>query len=458
MQALVESIATRLERAADRLRFSGDCAGEQRFRDAALAIRRDLDFLEALALEQALHATDARPDISLSFFAAQEYEPSGSASVSAAAAPGGDAGTTVSATDPSVLACVDPSQLVCVDPSLAESLNPPALQCTAPSALGSADPNLAMCIDPGASQNASPPASFSPAAASGNAPSTGTPNATVSAEQSGDSSTQPNSNAQAPVSADSPSAQPDPSAAGLAPADVSATVNATIKGLQYFFAPVDQYGNPLEGPLNIYSNDPFKLFSTNFQTVAENAYGYTLADLPYYPTQYANVTLSWADKLQIWGPPSQQAVTDAMLGGNYVLSVNYGAVTAPNMSIQTAVELPAVAALGSVLGALYIVGGAGLLMSATSPDTPDVLQPFALVGGAAGVGGGTVFIGGALAADASLMAGGAAVAETGGLAGLPIVAWQVGAAAYNFGNEVAGVFNDLQNWQYFGYSRVVSGY
>ena len=197
--------------------------------------------------------------------------------------------------------------------------------------------------------------------------------------------------------------------------------NAGWSGFRSLFTPLDASGQPLVGPLQLYAGLDAKLPALN----AAQAYGYTLADSEYFAVPVAaeaaaRTTLGIPTGnlpqdiyLSTWGPPSQNAVIDAMLGGGYA-NVNNPLNDIPSSSVLDLFELPTLRALGLSMGALDVVRGEGQIVAGTQLDVPAPLGDFAVVGGATQTVGGAAFMTGAYMGDAAIMAEASTVAAIGG--------------------------------------------
>jgi hypothetical protein len=217
----------------------------------------------------------------------------------------------------------------------------------------------------------------------------------------------------------------------------SGVINAAAQIAKDYYTPVDASGNPIEGPLNLYSGDAAR-------AAAESAPGYTIQE-----TQYFDQAMQLEAKLRadlgiptgnlpqleynsIWGTASRSAVTDAVLSGSGAQTLNDLASVNPADplflnagTIQATTELPWLAGLGAGVGGINVFGGGLSLMAGLSDDTPDALKPSAIVGGAFQIGGGIAYGAGAFSADAAMMATGAGMVETGGLLAIPLMIWAV---------------------------------
>ncbi len=77
MDHIIETIARRLERAADRMTNAGEHSAAQRFRQAAIAVRRQCDLTRAMDLEERLISRTTNADVRLHPFAGStEYDAS----------------------------------------------------------------------------------------------------------------------------------------------------------------------------------------------------------------------------------------------------------------------------------------------------------------------------------------------------------------------------------------------
>jgi len=205
-------------------------------------------------------------------------------------------------------------------------------------------------------------------------------------------------------------------------------IRAGENALETAFKPVSPAGVPLEGNLNLYTGPEAR-------AAAEATPGYLVRSTIYYgPADAAEQALRAQLGLPeparlppelytpIWDKASRNAVVDATLSRNGVNTLNDPFNLSPS-SIQARVELPWLRGLGLLSGGLSMASGGLTIAAATDPELPPPLVPVAVIGGSLEATGGLAYAVGALGADGAMMTAGATVAETGGIAAIPLLMW-----------------------------------
>jgi hypothetical protein len=219
-----------------------------------------------------------------------------------------------------------------------------------------------------------------------------------------------------------------------------AAIRAGLGAIRTFFAPQPAPGGVLpSGPMLLYSGPTaeaaaasaaqtgagYVLENTLYASQVTQAIAQRTAELGLSPGSY----LPQPDYLAAAVPGSQGAVTEAVLSGRFVQSLNAPG-TIPAGSVQ-AFELSRAAGLTLGLGVANLVGGGALVLSADSSDMPVELRPLAYTGGILQLVGGGLTAAGSGAylfgnsSAYTLAAWGTGVAETGGVVALPVMAWSL---------------------------------
>jgi hypothetical protein len=203
------------------------------------------------------------------------------------------------------------------------------------------------------------------------------------------------------------------------------------RAARYVFAPTNALGEPLDGPLNLYSKDIFD--SNAARARAEAAPGYLIHDTKYYkPAAAAEaelrarlgipepLELPKGDYNKIWGATSRRAVRDAALGGS--VATHNDLATLPSNSIQSKDELPTLKRYGGAMGGLGITAGVLLIYGGTQQRNP-ILSTLGITGGSLEVAGGGALLAGALRTSAPLQTVGRDLGTAGSVFTAPLTAY-----------------------------------
>ncbi|HEU5270980.1 MAG TPA: RHS repeat-associated core domain-containing protein, partial [Jatrophihabitans sp.] len=200
-------------------------------------------------------------------------------------------------------------------------------------------------------------------------------------------------------------------------------VNVTAAGIRYAYLPRDAAGNPLQGPLNLYSG-------ATARASAQAADGYMIKDTVYYaPADAAENALRArlgiptgnlpVDEYNaIWGEASRLAVRDAAISSS--VGTHNDLATLDPDSIQAIYELPTNRSYGSGMGGLNVVGG-GLSIWGAAHDDTSWRSTLGYTGGGMQVAGGGMMIVGALETAPRLVSGGRLLGTAGAVITAPIV-------------------------------------
>jgi len=203
-------------------------------------------------------------------------------------------------------------------------------------------------------------------------------------------------------------------------------VNAGLYAAAALATPVDRAGHPLRGTYNLWSGDPGP-----GKALAKAAPGWIMGQTPEHAAAKARFDQwraqnpgsarlpqdLWDD---IWVRPSIQIARRAVLARMPVASWGLDSVDNPTDTVQYKYELPTVRKWGTVSGLAMKAGGILNIWAASQVDNSYVKGIGVVAGGVEALGG-TLYLGGSLTVDTSLMAMGGKFARFGGGVGLTVV-------------------------------------
>ena len=245
------------------------------------------------------------------------------------------------------------------------------------------------------------------------------------------------------------SSHPSPAQASGAPAAIALTISTGQYLAARAVAPVDIAGQPLTGTYYLWSGGVNKnaakamiaseggwLMSQTPQHVLAEAQfaaalrrdaailfpGQTFTNQQLFAMAGSRISLTQAEQLAIWGPPSADVARRAVYGG---LPVQGNLVTpAGPDTIQALVERPVVARAGLVMGGLQAAAGGFNIYGGVQDIQEEnyLLGTLGVGGGSLQVAGGASWAVGALRASAPLMSVGSKVSIAGAIVTAPIIA------------------------------------
>jgi RHS repeat-associated protein len=213
-------------------------------------------------------------------------------------------------------------------------------------------------------------------------------------------------------------------------APIASGMDAAVLAAKVAYTPVSPTGAPLQGPLNLFSG-------TTAYNAAKAAPGYTIEETIYLAqgeqaqaAELARLGLAPGSRLPLpnylntWGPPSRNAVLDAMLGGEGVVFHNDLSLLPAN-KVLTVTEFPTFRAVGAGLGVFNLAGGGLMIISATDPEFPAPLVPVAVTSGSLSATGGLSMLIGTAGGDAAMVGAGSTVTGVGAVIGIPVMMYGV---------------------------------